>query len=474
MAEPTTSWRELFSTGGLALAIIVGGTAIQAMEAFISSAMLPTVVKDVGGIELFAWNTTIFVVASILATVFAAVRPVSVGPRTAYVIAALAFGFGSLLCGIAPSMLTLLAGRFVQGFGAGLIVAQSYAMLRIVFPQRLWSRAMALTSSIWGIATLLGPAVGGIFAEFGVWRWAFLCIVPAALILALAAWRALPTSSDSTPPTRLPYKQIFLVTVAVLDISVASLLTNAPDIAGALVMLCGVDLVLLALAEIFSRSKLLPAGTFSFSSPMSALFGLLLVLGITVAADIFVPLFLQQLHGLTPLTAGYVTALVAGGWSIVGVLSSGWTGGRVRAALIAAPIILVLSMLGLALTVARASTGLPDLALAGLCLFALGSGMGLSSQHLSTRVLATASAAENDKTSAALSMVQIFAGGLGAAIGGVAVNAAGLPRAADITDIEAAARTLFLTFAVIAAIGIPIALRAFARDPHKPALQPAQ
>ncbi len=125
-------------------------------------------------------------------------------------------------------MPVLLIGRFVQGFGAGLLIAQSLSMLRIAFPERLWPRAMALTASVWGVATLLGPAVGGIFAEIGQWRWAFLCILPAAALLAAGAWRVLPATSESRPPTRLPVKQIFLVTAIVLDISVASLLTDAP------------------------------------------------------------------------------------------------------------------------------------------------------------------------------------------------------------------------------------------------------
>ena len=64
MTTPTTTWRDLFQTGGLALVIISGGTSLQALEAFITSAMLPTVVGDIGGLELFAWNTTIFIVAS--------------------------------------------------------------------------------------------------------------------------------------------------------------------------------------------------------------------------------------------------------------------------------------------------------------------------------------------------------------------------------------------------------------------------
>ena len=474
MTDRPHSWRELFTTGGLAVAVLIGGTALQAMEGFIASAMLPTVVKDIGGLEMFAWNTTMFIVASILATLFAAVRPASIGPRAGYIIAAAGFGLGSLICGLAPAMPVLLAGRFVQGFGGGLIIAQSLAMLRIVFPQRLWPRAMALNAAIWGIATLLGPAVGGSFAEFGQWRWAFLVIVPAAVLLAFGAWRVLPATSEATPVARLPFKQIFLVTAAVLEISIASLLTNAPDIAGALVMLSAFSLFLLGMADTYSRARLLPAGTFSLKSPMSGLFALILVVGMAVASDVFAPLFLQRLHGLTPLWAGYMTALVAAGWSVSAIVSSGWTGARVRAAILASPVILLLSTIGLALTLARASDNPGDLILPGVALFGLGVGIGTAFQHLSTRVLASASAADNDRTSGALGMAQLFASGLGAAIAGVSVNAAGLPLAQTTADVEVAARTLFVVFAVIIAIGVPIAISVSRREAGKLAMQPAE
>ncbi|MEQ1900881.1 MAG: MFS transporter [Devosia sp.] len=459
MTRPTNSWAELFSTGGLAIAIIAGGTGLQAIEGFIASSMLPTVVKDIGGLQLFAWNTTLFVVASIMATLFAAVRPASIGPRLGYIISAAAFGIGSLICGLAPDMIVLLTGRFVQGFGAGLIIAQSFAMLRLAFPEHLWPRAMALNATIWGVATLLGPAAGGIFAELGLWRWAFLAIVPASTLLAASAWRVLPARGETHKPARFPLKQIFLVTAAVLDISIASLLTGSPDIAAALVMFGLLGILLLGLADTYSRTRLLPEGAFSPTSPMSGLLALVLVLGLTITSDIFAPLFLQRLHGLSPLSAGYITALAAGGWSLAAIIGSGWTGVRVRIAMLVAPVLMLMSTLGLAAAFFRPAPGdWPPLALASISLFLLGSGIGLAFQHLSTRVLASARPGENDRVSAALGMVQLFASGLGAAFGGVIVNAAGLPHAANSIEVAISAQWLYGGFALIAALGIPFAL----------------
>jgi MFS family permease len=474
MTTPTTTWRELFQTGGLAIAVICGGTSLQALEAFIASSMLPTVVGDIGGLELFAWNTTIFIVASIVATLFAAVRPKSIGPRGGYMIAAAAFAAGSLLCGLAPSMIVLLTGRLVQGFGAGLLLAQSTSMFRIVFPERLWPRVMALNATIWGVATMVGPAVGGIFAEIGLWRWAFLGIVPVAMLLALGALRVLPNTSESQPAARLPFKQIFLVIAVVLIVSIASLLTNAPSLAGGLLAIAAVGIVLLGLADTYSRARLLPAGTFSLTSRLSGLFALALLLGIVVTGDIFAPLFLQRVHGLSPIWAGYVTALVAAGWSISAIASSGWTGARVRAAIATAPVVMLAAMVGLAFTLGNTSNDALTLVLAGVALLALGMGIGSANQHLSTRILSSGTAADNDRTSAALSMVQLFSSGFGAAVGGVAVNAAGLPLAQTPADVAWVAQVLFVVFAALAAIAIPVAAQVTRREGRVAVPRPAE
>ena len=163
MSDKRTGWGEMLANGnGLKITVFAGGVALQAIEVFIGSALLPSIVRDIGGLELFAWNATVFIVASIAASIFAAIRPFGIGPRGNYLLATIAFGAGSLICGLSPSMEVMLVGRAVQGFGAGLLVAMTYAMIRLVFEPSLWPRAMALISSVWGIATLVGPAIGGV------------------------------------------------------------------------------------------------------------------------------------------------------------------------------------------------------------------------------------------------------------------------------------------------------------------------
>ena len=453
------SWGAMFS-GGRALGAITlaSGVGLQALETFIVATLLPSVVGEIGGLELFAWNTTVFIVASIIAAIFAAVRPFNFGPRGIYIFAAVGFGIGSLICALAPNMETMLAGRAVQGFGAGLLTAMSYSMIRVMFPQELWGRAFALISSVWGVSTVIGPAIGGVFAAFDGWRLAFFLIVPCSALLALLALRVIPRSSGETGMTRLPVLQIMLLIGAVAAISVASILTEGVVLPALLVGLAVLAILALGVIDQHRENHLFPRGTFTLGTGLAALFAAMLLLNVAIICDMFVPLFLQQLHGQAPLTAGYLVALVAVGWSGGSVVVANWTGGRERVVLVLGPTLQLLGLVGLALFIGvdnRAGEILP-LVPVGVALLLLGTGIGISWPHISARLLHSAPAGEGDLTSASISMVQLFASGFGAAVAGVIVNAAGLASGESVRGVIAAANWLYWLFALVPLVAIPV------------------
>ena len=119
---PTASWGDLLTgANGARAGTLAGGVGLHAINVYVGTTIMPSVVGDIGGLDFYAWNTTIFVIASIIGSVYAAKLLQHTGPRLAYVIAAAIFTVGALGCAMAPSMPIMLIARFVQGLGGGFL-----------------------------------------------------------------------------------------------------------------------------------------------------------------------------------------------------------------------------------------------------------------------------------------------------------------------------------------------------------------
>lgn len=477
MSKSEPGWAGLLSGANAIRSLaLAGGVALHAINVYIATTILPSVVTDIGGLDYYAWNTTLFVAASILGSALSAKLLRRFGPRGAYVVSAAVFAVGTAICGLAPSMPVMLAGRFVQGLGGGFLFALSYAMIRLVFAEALWSRAMALVSGMWGVATLIGPAIGGIFAEFGVWRAAFWSLVPITILFGVLAATVLPgRSGDAAARTPLPFSQLFLLIAAVLVVSVGSV---SPDIGRNFAGVVGALTLTLLLIAVERRAtyRLLPDGAFQMTSALGALYAMMSLLAVTVtSSEIFVPLFLQVLHAQTPLFAGYLAALMAAGWTVGSISSSGLNSRGVSRALVISPILGAVGMMVLAVLM-PVRTGGDWLVLAPVCvaLFGIGLGVGLAWPHLLTRVLQVAPAHQQDIASASITTVQLFATALGAALAGMIANLAGLTEPGGVTGTANAARWLFAVFALCPLLCVLIATRVLAKPAASAQAMPAE
>lgn len=454
-----TGWAELLRGPNLLRSLALsGGVAMHAVNLYIATTILPSVVKDIGGLDYYAWNTTVYVVASIIGAALSSRLLVRLGPRMAYVIGAAIFAAGTLTCALAPSMPALLAGRFVQGLGGGILVALPYALTRIVFAPPLWPRAMAMISGMWGVSTLMGPALGGVFAELGMWRAAFWSLLPIIAIFTVMAVRVLPPREPADrPAAALPVMQLTVLTAAVLAASVASVSTTQIWRLGSLAL----GMVLLAAfihTQNHARTRLLPRGSFRISTPLGALYAISALLAVTVTCtEIFVPLFLQVLHARSPLQAGYIAALMSVGWTSASLLTSGLKGRRLVAALRLSPLLSLLATVALALLMPWPSAGMGPLLAISTALVAGGFGVGLAFPHLSARVLSAAPADEPDLAASSIMTVQLCATAFGAALAGLVVNVAG-QGGPDATQMDAASasRWLFAIFALAPALCVTL------------------
>jgi MFS family permease len=445
------SWSELFQgRNGLRSTVLAGGVALHAINVYIVATILPSVVKDIGGLDYYAWNTTLFVVASILGSALSPKALDAFGPRVAYLIAILIFAVGTTACASAPSMPWLLVGRTAQGFGGGILLGLSYASIRLVFEDRLWPRAMALVSSMWGVATLLGPAIGGIFAQTGHWRLAFWVVLPIAALLAWLVNTQIDRSAKASSGSRVkaPLGKITALAASVLVISLGSLSTSLAWNGVGIVIGLGIG-VGVARADEHAAVKLMPAGAYSIKTRIGSLYACLALLSIGVTTEIFVAYFLQLIHGHTPLIAGYMTALMAAGWTMGSIVSSGRTQAAANRLIRIGPVLSALSLLTLAvlmpwpsLTQANAGSWWLVVPLLGV-----GMGIGLCWPQMSTRIFKAAPVGQENIAASAITTLQLYSMAMGSTLAGVVTNAAGFTHPGGLIGAQQAAVALFAIFA---------------------------
>jgi MFS family permease len=459
-AAPKSSVLQLFTPRLLPATLMLGGgVTLYAVESYIMATIAPSIVRDIGGLPLLSWVTTLYVAAAVLGSISVAMRPRGMGLRIAYVFGAVLFGAGSLVCAAAPVMEVVLVGRTIQGYGAGILAALAYAFVRFAFPEPLWPKASTLYAAIWGVATLLGPSAGGLFADGSNWRHAFIVLVPLGVLMAVLAPWLLPKATDDRAEGRIPFVQIGLLIGAVLLVSIAGTLEQTGGKA-ALVALAVIAIALMLVIERQGRTRLLPTGAVTLGKPVARVYLTMFTLLIVLTSDIYIPYFLQALHGVTPLISGYLTALVALGWTFAAFFSGNLKGPAAIKAIIAGCVIEALSTAALALLLARENQTAEILILApaAFAMLMMGFGVGLGWAHLVTRVLQLVQNSEQDKASAAISTVQSLGSAFGAAIAGVIANSTGLVHPGGIDGNISAAHWLYAAMALPGIVTVVTAL----------------
>src|SRR5712691_4427212 len=239
MREATTEagWRALLAPRlVLTLCVLLGGVLLHSMNLLITATLLPSIVAELGGANLMSWPTTAFVASSIVAASGTSLVSGRFGNRRAFSGGAVLYAAGAVLCACAPSIGVVIAGRFVQGLGGGLLSALAYVLVRNVFPEDLWPRVFGLLAGIWSVSVLAGPLIGGVFAGYGNWRGAFFAVTGVGVLLGIAALFTLPANAVSGEATAhdVPALRVILICAAIALLSLASILLG-PALKSALI-----------------------------------------------------------------------------------------------------------------------------------------------------------------------------------------------------------------------------------------------
>lgn len=435
--------------------MLAGGVAMYAINVYVTAALLPSATQEIGGTQYYAWVATTFLTASVIASMLVTRLLAATGAAKAYMIAFSIFTLGSLINTVVPSMELLLVGRTVQGLGGGLLAGLGYAVIRTALPDRLWTRAAGLVSAMWGVGNLLGPALGGLFAQFGLWRGAFALLALLGAIGAALSLRALPGQRGGGEPVSqlppVPFWSLGLLTLAAAAFSVTAVLprgrlTFVGLAAGALVLIAFV------LVERASKHTVLPHLTYQRGNRLKWVYLSLGILSAGAMTEAFIPLFGQELAGLGPLVAGFLGAALSVGWTAAQLLSVNIEGERgKRFVIVAGPALLAAGLFG---TAALLSDGAgPWLAAAwAAALFVAGCGIGLAFPHLSVAAMrSTTVEAEAQKAAAGVSTTQLIANAVFSAVVGILVSVGG-------PSVLGSAQLMAAGIGVLAVLGVGTAI----------------
>jgi MFS family permease len=445
----TASWGDFASARyGAPAAMFTLGIALHAFNAFIVSTTMPSAALEFEAVSLLSWAMSAYLVASIVGGAAAATLKARFGSRAVLMASSLTFMAGTLTFGLAQDAGFLIVGRLLQGGGGGIVMASCYMLIPEVFPKALVPRIFALESVAWVLAALGGPAVAGAVTEISSWRAAVLMSVPASVaFVAFIPFCIAAHEPSDTPKGALPLRQLGLVAVGVLLLSVTSawaVVVGLGLIAGAVVL------------DARSSVRLLPGSAFDATSPVSA--GLLLVFLMCLAEAatvVFVAFVGQALWGLSVVASGFLAAVVAVTWSLTAIGVAHMPRWPTWTHLVPAPVMLALGLGLFALALVSGS-----LVAAVVSQILIGGSFGYSWARLCEHIMEVAPDGERDFAAAAIPTIQFAGLSIGAALWGTAATLAGLETHQAAADVIAALVPVFAAAALLALAATPVARRA--------------
>ena len=310
----------LRSKRGPVLLAVMLCTALVAIDATILATAVPAVVSDLGGFSQFPWLFSVYLLAQAVSVPVYGKFADLVGRRPVMLVGIALFLVGSVLCGAAWSMPVLIAARVVQGLGAGAVQPMSMTILGDLYSVAERAKVQGYVASVWAMASVVGPTLGGVFSEYASWRWIFFVNLPVG---ALAAWILLRGFDERVQRRehRIDYagacllvSGCSLLVLALLEGGVAwgwTSPTGLGVVGGGLVLLVG-----FVLAERRAPEPILPQWVFTrrvLVGTNAVAFGVgALLIGLTS----YVPTYAQGVLGAGPLVAGFALAAMTLGWPI--------------------------------------------------------------------------------------------------------------------------------------------------------------
>lgn len=310
--------------GPILLAVMLS-VGLVAIDATILATAVPSVVRDLGGFSQFPWLFSIYLLAQAVSVPIYGKFADMVGRKPIMLLGIGLFVIGSVLCGVAWSMGSLIAFRAIQGLGAGAVAPMAMTIIGDIYSISERARVQGYVASVWAVSSVIGPTLGGVFSDYLSWRWIFFVNIPVGVGAAVVLMRRF--SEDVTRKKHaIDYTGAVLLTVG-CSLLILGLLeggiewawgstTSIAVLAGG-----GVLLVLFGFVEWRAKEPIVPPWVFRHrvlngTTAASLVVGVLLI-GLTS----YVPLYAQSILGRGALVAGLAVAALTIGWPLAAAIA---------------------------------------------------------------------------------------------------------------------------------------------------------
>ncbi|TAN31075.1 MAG: MFS transporter [Castellaniella sp.] len=311
---------------GWILTALMMSMSLAAMDITIVATAVPQIVGDLGGFDLFSWLFSIYLLAQTVTIPIYGKLADLYGRKPVLIYGTLVFLAGSAACATAWNMVALIAFRGLQGLGAGTIMATVNTLAGDLYSVRERARIQGWLSSVWGIAAIVGPTLGGAFAQYATWHWVFLVNLPIGLVALILLARFL---HEKAPEHRhaIDFTGAGLMMLAGSAVVFGLLQGGNAWAWDSLPSLITFGLAVLLIAAMVVRERtaaepIMPGWVWSRPVLLGSNLGTLGMGLVMMAPNTYLPVFAQSVLGLGAISAGLVLASLSIGW----VAASTWSG----------------------------------------------------------------------------------------------------------------------------------------------------